>query len=66
MADQNGYTGQAGWIIGEGSSQGTSTYNPNADLEYYSVISAQGNVVSQGTSLTGSFGSALSAAQGSE
>lgn len=65
MAGQNGYTGQAGWIIGEGSSQGTSAYNPNSDLEYYYVISAQGNVVTQGTPLTGSFGAALSAAQGS-
>ncbi len=64
MAGQNGYTGQAGWIIGEGSSQGTSTYNPNSDLEYYYVISAQGNIVSQGTPLTGAFGAALSAAQG--
>lgn len=64
MAGQNGYTGQAGWIIGEGSSQGTSTYNPNSDLEYYYVISAQGNIVTQGTPLTGAFGAALSAAQG--
>jgi thiol-disulfide isomerase/thioredoxin len=65
MAGQNGYTGQAGWIIGEGSSQGTSAYNPNSDLDIYYVISAQGNVVTQGTPLTGSFGAALSAAQGS-
>lgn len=65
MAIQNGYTGQAGWIIGEGSSQGTSIYNPNADLEYYYVINAQGSIVTQGTPLTGAFGSALSAAQGS-
>lgn len=65
MASQNGYTGQAGWILGEGSSQGTSTYNPNGDLEYYYVINAQGNVVTQGTPLSGSFGPALSAAEGS-
>ena len=65
MADQNGYAGQAGWIIGEGSSQATSTYNPSADLEYYYVINAQGDVVTQGTPLTGSFGSVLSAAEGS-
>ena len=65
MAGQNGYTGQAGWIIGEGSSQGTNAYNPNSDLEYYYVISAQGNIVTQGTPLTGAFGAALSAAEGS-
>lgn len=65
MASQNGYTGQAGWIIGEGSSQGTSVYNPSGDLEYYYVISAQGTIVTQGTPLSGSFGAALSAAQGS-
>ncbi|MDG6913502.1 MAG: redoxin domain-containing protein [Nitrososphaerota archaeon] len=64
MAGQNGYTGQAGWIIGEGSSQGTSAYNPNSYLDYYYVISAQGNIVTQGNSLPGSFGAALSAAQG--
>ena len=65
MAGQNGYTGQAGWIIGEGSSQGTSAYNPSAYPDYYYVISAQGLVVTQGTPLTWSFGAALSAAQGS-
>jgi hypothetical protein len=65
MAAQNGYTGQAGWMIGEGSSQGTNAYNPNSDLEYYYVINAQGHVIAQGTPLTGSFGAALSAAQGS-
>lgn len=66
MASQNGYTGQAGWILGEGSSHGTQLYNPNADLEYYYVISPQGNIVTQGTPLSGSFGSALSSAEGSE
>ena len=65
MASQNGYTGQAGWIIGEGSSQGTSAYNPNSDLDLYYVINAQGNIVTQGAPLPGSFGPALSAAQGS-
>ncbi len=65
MAGQNGYTGQAGWIIGEGSSQGTSAYNPSSSPDLYYVISAQGNVVTQGGPLPGSFGTALSAAQGS-
>ncbi len=66
MASQHGYTGQAGWIIGEGSAHATSLYNPNSDLEYYYVLSSQGTVVTQGTPLTGSFGAALSAAQGSQ
>ena len=65
MAGQNGYTGQAGWIIGEGSSQGTSAYNPDSGLDLYYVISTQGNIVTHGAPLPGSFGAALSAAQGS-
>ena len=59
FASQNGYSGQAGWILGEGSSQGTNAYNPNGYLDVYYVISAQGSIVASGQGLSGSFSSAL-------
>lgn len=59
FASQNGYSGQAGWILGEGSSQGTNAYNPNGYLDVYYVISAQGSIVATGQGLSGSFSSAL-------
>ncbi len=64
FASQNGYTGQTGWVLGEGSSQGTSVYNPSSELDYYYVISSQRSIVTQGAGLPGSFGSALQAATG--
>lgn len=65
FASANGYTGQAGWVFGAGSSAGTSQYNPNGYLDYYYVISAQGTIIAQGASLAGNFASALQAATGS-
>ena len=62
FASQNGYSGQSGWILGVGSSAGTNAYNPDGYLDIYYVISPQGNVVSSGQGLSGSFSSALQAA----
>ena len=62
FASQNGYSGQPGWILGEGSAQGTTAYNPNGYLDVYYVINAQGSIVATGQGLSGSFSSALSEA----
>lgn len=59
FASQNGYAGQAGWILGAGPSDGTNAYNPNGYLDVYYVINPQGTVVSSGQGLSGSFSSAL-------
>jgi hypothetical protein len=59
FASQNGYTGQAGWTLGAGSSEGTTAYNPDGYLDLYYVISSEGNVVATGQGLSGAFSSAL-------
>ncbi len=64
MASAYGYHGQSGWVLGVGSSSGTSTYNPQDQLDYYYVISGSGVIVSQGAGLGGNFAAALSAATG--
>ena len=65
FASQNGYTGQPGWIIGAGSSQGTTAYNPVGYLDVYFVISPSGSITATGQGLSGSFATALQQAQSS-
>ncbi len=65
FASQNGYSNQAGWVMGYGSSAGMNAYNPNGYLDVYYVISSQGSIVSSGQGLGGSFGTALSQAESS-
>jgi hypothetical protein len=64
FASENGYSGQPGWVMGQGSSAGTSLYNPNGYLDVYYVIDSQGIVVGSGQGLSGSFGAALQEATG--
>ncbi len=64
FASQNGYADQSGWVMGEGSAQGTSTYNPNSELDLYTVIDSHGVIISSGQDLPGSFSAVLSEAQG--
>lgn len=59
FATQVGYTGQPGWVVGASDSQGTNTYNPNAYLDVYYVINAQGTIVASGQGLSSAFGLAL-------
>ncbi len=65
FASANGYTGQAGWVLGSGSSQGTSIYNPTALLDLYYVVNAQGVIVGSSPNLPPAFGTALQEAQAS-
>ncbi len=64
FASQYGYSGQTGWVLGEGSQQGMNAYNPSSYLDYYYVISSQGVVLGQGPDLPGGFGTALQQASG--
>jgi len=59
FASQNGYSGQSGWVLGQGSSSGTTAYNPNGYLDVYYVISSSGTVVASGQVLPGAFSTAL-------
>ncbi len=64
FASQYGYSGQTGWVLGEGSQEATKAYNPSSYLDYYYAISSQGIIVGQGPNLPGGFGSALQQASG--
>ncbi len=64
FASKYGYSGQTGWILGQGSQGGTSVYNPSGYLDYYYVISSQGVILGKNPDLPGSFGSVLQQASG--
>lgn len=64
FASQNSYSNQPGWVMGQGSSGGTTSYNPDGYLDVYYVINSQGSILSSGQNLPGSFGPALQQAQG--
>ena len=64
FASSYGYVGQKNWVLGEGSQSGTATYNSAGYLDYYYVISSQGNVLDQKAGLPQYFASALSEAAG--
>lgn len=65
FATQNGYSSQAGWVVGTSDAQGTHLYNPSSYLDMYYVVSSQGTLL-QGPlqPLPGNFGAALQAAHG--
>ncbi|MDE1819336.1 MAG: redoxin domain-containing protein [Euryarchaeota archaeon] len=64
FASQNGYVASPLWVLGAGSSGGTTTYNPDSYMDAYYVINSGGTVIDTGTNLPASFPAALQEAQG--
>ncbi len=64
FASSYSYSSKSDWILGQGSQDGTSTYNPSAYLDYFYVISSQGVVLDAKPSLPQYFGTALQEASG--
>ncbi len=64
FASSYGYSGQSGWVLGQGPQGATTTYNPSGYLDYYYVVSSQGIILGKNPDLPGSFGGALQQASG--
>lgn len=65
FASSNSYLPRGDWILGQGSQEGTSTYNPSGYLDYFYVISSNGNVLDARAGLPQFFATALQEARGS-
>lgn len=64
FASSYGYAGQKNWVLGQGSQSGTATYNSASYLDYYYLISSQGNILDEKAGLPQYFGTVLQEAAG--
>lgn len=64
FASSNGYSGQAGWLVGPVDSGTTTLYDSGGTPDTYYLISSHGIVLSTGSGLSGALGSLLTQAKG--